>query len=160
MSNMENERNRLRDRNYHGTLGFNLNYDGSAKEQESFYNKPLLRSEDPPSLFFGYSNEVSKKQARHGPGIEMSLFSDAVENIEKKRVLQKEMASFEIVQKLERERRREAEKASVLEDRNHIWPFQPKRNSLALKNNAISSAETQVYKHDNLFSKTIIRPGC
>ncbi|KAJ3098719.1 hypothetical protein HDU97_003778 [Phlyctochytrium planicorne] len=118
---MPSNRARLRERNYYGTLGFQQNFDGTEKIQPVNVEKPV-RAQDPPSIYYGFSNEV-QKQPRHGPGIETTFFSDAMENLERKKKLQAELASFEKIQRLERENRKIHELLQKNEPSATVWPF-------------------------------------
>ncbi|KAJ3106898.1 hypothetical protein HDU97_005385 [Phlyctochytrium planicorne] len=115
---IDDTRANLRAKNYHGTLGSILNFDGtvSGKPVKSMNHSNSMEDVHETIFTGGHSKEI-RGPVRHGPGIQSSLYSDSAEQQERKRILQQELAEYERIQLMERAAKKEAERRQELEPR-------------------------------------------
>ncbi|KAI9355152.1 hypothetical protein DFJ73DRAFT_759186 [Zopfochytrium polystomum] len=132
------DRDRLRRENARGSLGANVNFDGSPLTPPP---PPLPhsspRTEEQGGVgggIFGRGEAAAAKKRSDGDpprrgagalrGIAAALTSDAEANWERRRAAQVELAQFERIQRAEREAlRREARKSEIEADRKLVWMF-------------------------------------
>ncbi|KAI9333581.1 hypothetical protein BDR26DRAFT_868152 [Obelidium mucronatum] len=128
------DRNLRRYENTRGTLGGNVNFDGTNRD------KPMISMElyqlkqqqqqksasNPELIYFGsganFQQQQKRDSFRHGPGIMSALYSESESNLQKKRAIQQEMAMYERMQMEERDRRRHEEKHQHNPPKDN-WPF-------------------------------------
>ena len=94
---MMSERARRRLENTQGTLGAGVNFDGTLVAPKPLFSTLAapVTSEGCGSIF-GPDMGTKKKDmnsARHGPGIQSAIYSDAGSNLEKKRAMQAELGN-------------------------------------------------------------------
>ncbi|ORY37115.1 hypothetical protein BCR33DRAFT_721738 [Rhizoclosmatium globosum] len=128
------DRNRRRYENTRGTLGGNVNFDGTKREKPmiSMEHYKLaeesrrLNQSNPELIYFGsatgYQQQRERESFRHKPGIMSVLYSDSDSNLERKRVIKDEMAKYERMQTEERDRRLQQERHQQSPPKDN-WPF-------------------------------------
>ncbi|KAJ3215315.1 hypothetical protein HDU67_000592 [Dinochytrium kinnereticum] len=123
---LDDTRTNLRAKNYHGTLGAFLNFDGSVSDKPI----PRMNNNQQPegsdeSIFTGGHTREIRGPVRYGPGIQSSMYSDSAQNQERKRALQQELAEYEKIQLKEREAKRQADRRHEIESGKILsWPFE------------------------------------
>ncbi|KAJ3222947.1 hypothetical protein HDU81_009526, partial [Chytriomyces hyalinus] len=127
------ERTNRRLKNTMGTLGAKVNLDGTLVQPRVDTHLPPPTTSaastpggDSPSqslIFFG-GQTVQPRNPKHGPGLAASIYSDMMQNLEKKKASQRELAEFEKLQMKERSEIKSASrKQHASQDGQTKWIF-------------------------------------
>ncbi|KAJ3020428.1 UNVERIFIED_CONTAM: hypothetical protein HDU68_010181 [Siphonaria sp. JEL0065] len=92
----------LRYESTRGTLGGNVNFDGTCRDKpmisKDLYQLKQKSTSNPELIYFGsgasFREQRQRDNFRHGPGIMSVLYSESDSNLERKRAIQQEMGEL------------------------------------------------------------------
>ncbi|KAJ3263416.1 hypothetical protein HDU77_010710 [Chytriomyces hyalinus] len=128
------ERTNRRLKNTMGTLGAKVNLDGTLVQPRAAHSSSpgcstttTTESQQQPQpsrlIFFG-GQTVQPRNPKHGPGLAASIYSDMMQNLEKKKASQRQLAEFEKLQMKERSEIKSASrKQHASQDGQTKWIF-------------------------------------
>ncbi|KAI8827696.1 hypothetical protein BJ741DRAFT_629050 [Chytriomyces cf. hyalinus JEL632] len=129
------ERTNRRLKNTMGTLGAKVNLDGTLVQPRAVAvvvdgsittgdSQQQQQLQQPSRLIFFGGQTVQPRNPKHGPGLAASIYSDMMQNLEKKKASQRQLAEFEKLQMKERSEIKSASrKQHASQDGQTKWIF-------------------------------------